>query len=276
MVANKLISKEVFATRQLAFKEAQSRQRAAQIALRRVQQETQAMSLLLPREKVQMELIKNKIVKVRLAIKRKRMQLKDAEIIAPIAGIISLQNIQVGKKVTPNEKVFSIVDHKHLQIPIGVPQKELRSLRKGLPVKIFNEVLPFQDISEPQGTISYISPVVEQKTGMVKLIVSILPAHVHVFRPGMFVSLHILLDSRTNVTLIPKKARLLEQDRPLVFVAKESHARKIYLTPSIIGLTDRLHYQVLDKIKPGDLLIIEGQFGLKDGSPIRINSPKNP
>ena len=117
-----------------------------------------------------------------------------------------------------------------------------------------------------------ISPVVDQGTGTVKVTVELQAAQPG-FKPGAFVRASIQTDRRADAILIPKRAVMEEDGVKYVFVADKQVARKVKLT---LGHENDGDVEVRQGITPGQQVVVAGQGGLKDGSPIRLPQDRNP
>jgi membrane fusion protein (multidrug efflux system) len=116
------------------------------------------------------------------------------------------------------------------------------------------------------GRIRQISEVVDTATGTVKVTVEAENPPQGV-RPGSFVSVHIVRETHEQAILVPREAVLRELQTAHVFVASEETAEKREVT---LGLEEGLMVEAISGVEAGDRVIVAGQGGLKEGSPIKI------
>jgi membrane fusion protein (multidrug efflux system) len=83
-------------------------------------------------------------------------------------------------------------------------------------------------------------------------------------RPGTFGNILIEVNSRESALVIPQNAIL---ENRYVFVASGNKARRREVT---IGLQSTTLVEVLSGIQENELVIVEGNFGLEDGTEIQI------
>ncbi len=83
-------------------------------------------------------------------------------------------------------------------------------------------------------------------------------------RPGVFGTVLFDVQSHENALAVPQKAVL---EGTYVFVAENGKAVKREVT---LGLKNTTMIEVLDGLKEGDLVIVEGNFGLIEGTPVEI------
>ncbi len=86
-------------------------------------------------------------------------------------------------------------------------------------------------------------------------------------RPGSFVSIHIVRETRPEAVLVPREAVLRELQKAHVFVAGSDTARKREV---VLGLEEGELVEAVTGLEAGERVIVAGQGGLKDGSPIKI------
>jgi multidrug efflux pump subunit AcrA (membrane-fusion protein) len=74
--------------------------------------------------------------------------------------------------------------------------------------------------------------------------------------------------------IVPYKAVIERDGRPLVFVAKEGRAQWVYINP---GRNNGVEYEVLPDsatgqipLKPGDQVLVEGHLTLTHDAPINV------
>mgnify|MGYP001595902629 FL=1 len=273
MLQKNLISEEAFEDARLKNQETQFSLKMAEISHERANFDLKTQALLIDKAQIEINILENKIKKAELDLKRADFKLGETKILAPISGILSQADLKVGQQVQPSLLAFSIIDQQNLELKVGIPERDLRILKKDQPVSLFNEIFPLQENMAPQGVIKAISPVVQKETGTVKVTIQILEEYVALFKPGMFVSAQIITECHPQAILIPKKALLFDDNIPFVFIlTTENHAKKIVLKPKMLGFKDKFNYEILDQIKAEDSIIVVGQSGLKENALVQVVS----
>ena len=119
------------------------------------------------------------------------------------------------------------------------------------------------------GRIRQISPVVDTASGTVKVTVEAVrpPAAV---RPGAFVTVEVLRETRPNAVLVPRPAVIRELQETYVFVAEGKVARKRVVS---VGLEEGDRLEIRSGLQAGEQVITAGQGGLKDQAPIAVAAP---
>jgi membrane fusion protein (multidrug efflux system) len=190
-------------------------------------------------------------------------RLEKTEIRAPFAGRLTKRNINLGQHVRPGDELFVVTDFDPLISRIYLPEKDVLPLKEGRQVDI---TLKADESVRFRGHIRQISPVVDTATGTVKVTVAAIdpPA---VVRPGGFVTIDIVRSTHANTMLLPRDAVIRELKRAHVFVVRENVAEKRNVT---LGLEEKDKLEILDGVIAGELVVVAGQGGLKDGSRIKI------
>jgi RND family efflux transporter MFP subunit len=191
-----------------------------------------------------------------------QINLEYTNIAAPFGGIIIERVVKFADNVTPNQKLFRISDFDPLLCPIQVPEKELSRLRVGQPARISVEAWP--DDPFPAKVLR-ISPVVDATTGTIKVTLQVSTRGK--LRPGMFASVFLEMDTRDNAIVIPKTALSFESFGDTVYVAKDGVAERRDLK---VGFEEADFVEVLEGLNDGERVIVIGQDGLSDGTPVQI------
>ena len=170
---------------------------------------------------------------------------------------------QAGQHVQVGDELFQVTDFDPLIARIYLPERDVIGLTEGREVRIrlnAAEAVAFA------GRIRQISPIVDTATGTVKITVEAADSPTDV-RPGSFVTVDIVRETRSATLLVPREAVLRELQKAHVFVANEAVAEKRAVT---LGLEEGDYVEALSGVTAGETVIVAGQGGLRDGSPVKI------
>ncbi len=182
---------------------------------------------------------------------------------APFDGRVTDRMVQVGQNVRPADELFQVTDFDPLIARIYLPERDVLGLAAGREVRI---ALNADESIRFAGRIRQISEVVDTATGTVKVTVEA-DSPPQGVRPGSFVSVHIVRETRPGAVLVPREAVLRELQAAHVFVAGGDAAEKREV---VLGLEEGLMVEAISGLEPGERVIVAGQGGLKEGSPIKI------
>lgn len=207
------------------------------------------------------------IERLELEVEEAERALSYTEVRAPISGTITERLVNVGDYVTVNQQLFKMVDFDSIVARIFVPEKELPRLKEGLTARVGSPAL---GEARYTGEVDRISPVVDPRSGTVKVTVDLPRAPG--LRPGMYVDVALVTDLHEDALLLPKRALVYDSDQIFAFRLSEDDgettARRVLVQPV---LEDKTHIEVSPDrgLEPGDRVVIAGQAGLKDGTVVR-------
>ena len=194
---------------------------------------------------------------------RSKLALAHASVRSPGDGVVAERSVKLGDRISPSNKLFSLVDLDNLIAKVHVPGRDMRYISKGQIAEVTTDFLPGETF---RGHVERISPVVDPGSGTFKVTLE-LDDTSHRLRPGMFITAHIVTATHETAVLVPKKAIVYDDGFPHVFVVSDSTATRVRLE---IGFEDTENLEVLDGTKEGDRIVVVGQNGLKDKAKIRV------
>jgi membrane fusion protein (multidrug efflux system) len=191
-------------------------------------------------------------------------RLSKTTIRSPFDGRVTWRNVKVGQHVRPGDELFTVADFEPLIARVYLPEKDMLNLRAGQEARL---TLKADESVRFQGRIQQIAPVVDPATGTVKITVEAVapPAQV---RPGGFVAVAIVRESKPNAVLLPRQAVLRELQSAHVFVAENGIARKRTVE---LGLEESEFVEAVSGVAAGEQVIVAGQGGLRDQTPIQLH-----
>lgn len=198
-----------------------------------------------------------------------QLALRDSQIKAPFDGTVTLRHIKRGNTLQPNSPAFRITRMDRLQAQLNVPERDIHKLRAGHPVKLTLDAWPDKVFA---GAVLRINPVVDAGSGTVKVTAQ-MAANQPQLKPGMFGRVEILYDRHEQAVLVDRDAVLTEDAQDSVFVVEAGKAQRRTIRT---GYADDQRYEVLEGLKPGELVVTTGQSNLKDDArvePVTVGAP---
>jgi len=191
-------------------------------------------------------------------------ELSYTEVRSPIGGTVTQRRVKIGDQVSLGQPLFEIVDFESLVARVYVPERQIAEIRAGQVARIRAEAA---GTAEYLGKVDRIAPVVDPKSGTVKVTVAV--GQQAGLLPGMFVDVDIVTTVHEDAVLLPKRALVYDEDRAYAFRARGARAERVEVLPV---LSDRDFVEPGAGFAQGDTLIVAGQAGLKDGSKIEVLS----
>ena len=191
-----------------------------------------------------------------------RVQLGFSTIMAPFDGLIVTRYVDFAQQVSVNSPLFRISDFDPLLCPIQVPERELRKLHLRQPAHLTVEAWPDRRF---EAKVWLISPVVDAATGTIKVTLKVRSEDK--LRPGMFARVFLQTATREDALVIPKAALSLESIGDTVYVADSGTASRREVA---LGFREGDFVEALSGVTESEAVIVVGQDGLSDGTPIQI------
>ncbi len=186
---------------------------------------------------------------------------------APFDGLIIERVVKNAEHVGANARLFRLSDFDPLLCPIQLPEKDLPRLSLGQPSYLTVEAFPGERFP---ARVLRISPIVDAATGTVKVTLAIEGRNL--LRPGMFASVYVQTDLHEDAVVIPKQALVLESVADTVYVVNEAaeggpmaERRELRL-----GFEESDALEVLAGVEAGEQVVVIGQDGLSDQTPVDV------
>ena len=180
---------------------------------------------------------------------------------APISGVISYEDINIGQKVNRGQVLCKIINLDKVYIQSGVSEQEINNIYKGQKVDVNIDALD-KTFKGELVTIGP-SPLPESKKYPIKILVENLDDSI---KEKMYSKISIIL-KRSEYLSIPKEAVIKDESNNYVYIAKDNKAIKKEVN---IITQNEDNFAVTGDLKAKDKLIIKWQNNLKNNSDIKI------
>ena len=206
------------------------------------------------------------LLRARVNLKIADIELRDSEIRAPYAGVVSVRHIEVGAYVGVGQPVVTLIDDEHLEIEAAVPAGRIRGLAPGTPV-----VFQLVDASSSRAVVRAVVPEENPltRTRTVRFTPRFNGDHRNL-ATNQSVTLHIPAGPARTVVSVHKDAVLNRSGGALVFVVTEGAARP---RPVRLGEAVGGRFEVINGLEPGDLVVVRGNERLRPGQKVRFERP---
>lgn len=187
---------------------------------------------------------------------------------APFSGVVASRNADVGDVInpmmggfSPTSGVATLMDFLRVKIDIEVSSQDIARIEKGqtallrvdtFPDRIFSGRVSIVNLAADPSTKKFGVRIVMNNPGLE-------------LRPNTFGEISLEVSSHEDALVVPQKAVL---ENKYVFIALDDNtaARKEVL----LGLQNTDMVEVTSGINEGDLVVVEGNYGLEDGAKIEI------
>jgi membrane fusion protein, multidrug efflux system len=232
-------------------------------------------------------------------VRQQRVQVDNLTVRAPITGVITARNVQMGQVVPMGQPIFSMVDPESYILRITPPEQELPRLRRGQLAHVNIDALGGRLY---EATVRRINPAVDAMSGTIEVVLDFDKAIQEQLMDAAFARVRLVMETREDVLLVPKDAIIEENARKYVFVVHEQEEQDADAGPVAastvaetaamdalegapqrvtavaervevrVGLEDREHVEILSGLDDAALVITLGQHNLKAGSRITVTN----
>ena len=196
---------------------------------------------------------------LRASYELKRLNYNYTKIRAPISGVVSSREINVGQNININDVTFHITDTTKLVAYLKIPQTELTKFSPGHTAKIRVDSVPDQMF---EATIARISPTIDERNGTFRATAYIDNSKGEL-APGMFGRFTIAYERHPDALVIPVRALMEEDSQFVVYVVEGESANRRIVE---IGIRSGGKVEILSGLDSEDAVVVTGQGSLRDGA----------
>ena len=177
------------------------------------------------------------------------------ELKSPLAGSIIEQHIVLGEMLKDESQPFLVADLTSLWVNLIAYQKDLPLIKKGQKVTIsFGPDLP-----EATGDVTYISPLLNDASRAALIRVD-LPNAQGRWKPGLFVTGRVIVESKAVSIMVPIGAIQRMDGKPIVFVQTK---RGLELRAVTLGAANSTHVDITSGLSTGKPVAVTNTFIVK-------------
>ncbi|MBC7363299.1 MAG: efflux RND transporter periplasmic adaptor subunit [Candidatus Aminicenantes bacterium] len=261
----------------LQLKQAEAALAAAQANLTDAQRNLERMERLY-REKAVSE---QQLEKVRLAFEMATAQKDQAEAAvniarralevslmkAPFDGVIASKNVEEGDIINPMmggmsaaSGVLVLMDYSRIKVKFDVAPADVARIKKGQKIELESFEIPGQVFA---GQVTSVSSMADPQTKKFR-VEAVVENPGLVLKPGTFGQVTVAVSTKENSLAVPQRAIL---ENSYVLVVENGQAVKRMVTT---GLKNTSLIEVTSGLNEGELVIVEGNFGLAEGTPVKV------
>ncbi len=217
-----------------------------------------------------------------------KLNLEYCSIVSPIDGRAGQRLVDIGNVVRSDKDspLLSIQRLDPVYVDFTATEAELPEIQRNMAsgalkvtVRIPRDgpatsALPESTDAAHDGSLTFLDNAVANGTGTIKLRAT-LPNSDHLFWPGQFVRVRLILTTLNNMAVIPADALQLSQQGTFVYVIGSD----MTVQPRPVKVGQRqgaLGEQVAIEsgLKAGEKIVVTGQLTLGPGAPVRFNKPE--
>jgi len=186
----------------------------------------------------------------------------NAVISAPFSGRIGRIWAREGN-MSGGGPLLSITGSSGIVARILLPERDIFLLTPGLPAYVTLTALDHRSVP---GIVTSVSPSVDPVSGLVSVTVAFEDGE-GVLRPGMTGRVAVLTETRDDAMVLPEIVLRRSREGYQVAVVEDGTA---HLRDVLTGIRNGGYVEITEGISPGDLVIVQGQTRVSDGSPVEV------
>ncbi len=191
-----------------------------------------------------------------------------AEVKSPIDGIVTMYFSQPGEAVfpaqpMPREPVVMVACMDQIKVVVYLSEIDIGKVKKGQSAQITISAYPNKTFS---GIITEVAPAANPMTRKLKTEITVSNPG-HLLKPGTFARVEIIIKEHKNILLVPRLSILEIERGKVVFIVENNRAKMINV---LTGTEDEENIEIKEGLEENQDVIIEGNYGLIDGTQINI------
>ena len=212
------------------------------------------------------------------AVDNLRSQIAKKTVRAPFSGRLGIRLVNLGQSLREGDAIVSLQTLSPIYVDFQLPQQYLNQVRQGLPVRVTADGLPDRQLT---GKITAINPQVNVATRSIGVQATLQNAE-ELLRPGMFVSIEVVLPKLQTVLSIPATAVLYAPFGDSVFIIEEKQTedgkKYLALRQQFIRLGEKRgdFVSVLSGLSAGESVVSTGVFKLRNGQTVVVDNSLTP
>ncbi|QHV97002.1 efflux RND transporter periplasmic adaptor subunit [Spirosoma endbachense] len=196
--------------------------------------------------------------------KQQQRVLGNGAVVAPISGYVYDKKVENGEYVAVGAVLASVINLQELKLVVNVPEQAVYQLKQGDKATITAQAFPGVTFS---GSVHYISPKGDDLHNY--------PVEIYLsnnsknqLKAGTLANANFTFKKGVAGLFIPRRALVGGADSASVYVVQNNIAR---LRKIRLGYDNGDQYQVLDGLKQGEPVVVNGQLNLSNGAKVTVN-----
>lgn len=211
----------------------------------------------------ELEMARAQVAQAQAAVSYARLQQANATITSPLAGIVTHRTADPGQMASPGVPLVTVAQIDKVYVALDLSEIDLNKIKIGQPVVLRADAYPGRTFS---GVVREIGQAADAHTRVFKVKVQV-DNRDRALRPGMFARGEITVGRTDQALVVPRDAVISADGTPVVFVVQDGKARQRRVT---LGMMSGAEVEIRAGLAAGESVIVVGQSGLTDGTPVTV------
>ncbi len=208
---------------------------------------------------------KAQVAAAQAQLEAKRLQLRQADVLAPDDGVISARIATLGAVANNGQELFRLVRQSRLEWRGEFTSAQINSITVGQTV-----MLQLPEGQRAQARVRQIAPLLDTRSRLGLVYADIEPGSLA--RGGMYVDGRITLAS-SPAQVVPASSVVVRDGRSIVFrLEGAGEESKVQAQPVTVGRREGAEVEILDPFAAGGRIVAQGAGLLADGDTVRVES----
>lgn len=207
---------------------------------------------------------KAEVQTARVALDRAQLDRRDADVRAPVAGVLQSRTVRTGQFVQPGTVLATLIQRDPLLLRFDVPERDATGLRPGMPVQFGGGAgqEPFS------AEIKLVTTAADPTTRMVKVTAEVTDQRKDQLRAGSFARVTAQMGTTSGAIVIPQTAVRPSEKGFLAYVVEQGKAVERVIE---LGMhTADGMVEVKSGLKSGEQLVVRGAEALRNGAEVAV------
>jgi RND family efflux transporter MFP subunit len=195
------------------------------------------------------------------------------EIKSPFDGVVVQRAVDTGRYVQPAHShalpLLVVAQTDKVRVCVEVPEMEASAVDAG--EKGDSALISIQSLGKKviEGRVSRTAWGLDTSNRSLRAEIDAANTD-RLLRPGMYASVTITLDQRSDVVVLPLTAIIRKEESTFCCVVKDN---KIEIRPIVLGLRSGAEVEVVSGLQPGELVVMARGEGLSEGQTVAVIAP---
>jgi membrane fusion protein (multidrug efflux system) len=176
---------------------------------------------------------------------------------------VGLRQVSPGALIQPGTAITTLDDTSRVRVEFSVPEVHLARIRVGSGVTARSAAYGQRRF---QGEVAVIDTRIDPATRSIRVI-SEFDNPDEALRPGLFLTVELVLEERERALLVAEEAIDPVGDRSFVYVVRDGRARRQEVK---LGLRLPGEVEVREGLNAGEPVVVRGIQRLRHGAPVRV------
>jgi RND family efflux transporter MFP subunit len=201
---------------------------------------------------------------LRAEVKLAEKRVKDATVVAPFDGAVTLKHVSPGQYIKENVPILTLVKTSPLRLRVEVPESAVAQVKVGTTLHFTTEAVPN---SEFVAVVRELNPSLDSRSRTLTAEAR-LSSDDNRLKPGAFVQVRLITDNNHRVVAVPRAAVYTVAGLNKFFTIEDGKARERRI-PEVLGSNGWVEMPV-GIVPAGSTVAVSSVPMLTEGAPVKV------